>query len=58
MSKPEQIVAFTVRLAASEHEALGELARSEHRSLGAEARKAIVEHLRAVGNAEAIKAAS
>lgn len=45
MNKTEEIVAFTVRLAKGEHEALAELAKAEHRSLGAETRRAVIAHL-------------
>lgn len=53
MNRTVELVAFTVRLAKDEHERLVALATAEHRSLGAEARTAIVTHLKAAEEKQA-----
>lgn len=45
MKQPEQVAAFTIRLARIERDKLAEIAEREHRSMGAEARRAIIAHI-------------
>lgn len=52
MKQPEQVAAFTVRLARTERDQLAEIAEREHRSLGAEARRAIIAHIEQESPAE------
>lgn len=57
MSPVNEMVGFTVRLKAEEHEQLRKLAEHQHRSLGAQARIALLEHL-AIADAPSSPAAA